>query len=120
MNATPLRILIVDDHVDNARMLKVLLKKTGHEAGIVLDGPSAIVAAKHQKPRNFFVPGQAATRLLSINSRRVCIANSGGWREISCGMRTRAAPFRLRRWCTRPISASSTLRMSTGRTARTS
>ena len=32
MNATPLRILIVDDHADNARMLKVLLKKEGHEA----------------------------------------------------------------------------------------
>ena len=45
MNATPLRILIVDDHADNARMLKVLLKKEGHEAGIVFDGPAAIAAA---------------------------------------------------------------------------
>jgi CheY-like chemotaxis protein len=50
MNATPLRILIVDDHPDNARMLKVLLKKAGHEAGIVFDGPAAIAAANHQKP----------------------------------------------------------------------
>lgn len=50
MNATPLRILIVDDHVDNARMLKVLLKKAGHEAGVVFDGPAAIAAADHQKP----------------------------------------------------------------------
>ncbi len=50
MNATPLRILIVDDDADNARMLKVLLKKAGHEAGIVFDGPAAIAAAKHQKP----------------------------------------------------------------------
>jgi CheY-like chemotaxis protein len=50
MNATPLRILIVDDHVDNARMLKVLLKKAGHEAGVVFDGPAAIAAANHQKP----------------------------------------------------------------------
>jgi two-component system OmpR family response regulator len=50
MNATPLRILIVDDHADNARMLKVLLKTAGHEAGIVLDGPAAIAAANHQKP----------------------------------------------------------------------
>ena len=31
MNATPLRILIVDDHADNALMLKVLLKKEGYE-----------------------------------------------------------------------------------------
>jgi CheY-like chemotaxis protein len=50
MNATPLRILIVDDHADNARMLKILLKKAGHEAGIVFDGPAAIAAANHQKP----------------------------------------------------------------------
>ena len=50
MNATPLRILIVDDHADNARMLKVLLKKEGHEAGIVFDGPAAIAAANLQKP----------------------------------------------------------------------
>jgi CheY-like chemotaxis protein len=50
MNATPLRILIVDDHADNARMLKVLLKKEGHEAGIVHDGPAAIAAANLQKP----------------------------------------------------------------------
>ena len=50
MNATPLRILIVEDHADNARMLKVLLKTEGHEAGIVHDGPAAIAAANLQKP----------------------------------------------------------------------
>jgi CheY-like chemotaxis protein len=50
MNATPLRVLIVDDYVDNARMLKVLLKKEGHEARIVHDGPAAIAAANLQKP----------------------------------------------------------------------
>jgi CheY-like chemotaxis protein len=50
MNATPLRILIVDDHADNARMLKVLLKIEGHEAGIVFDGPAAIAAANLQEP----------------------------------------------------------------------
>ena len=50
MNATPLRVLIVDDYVDNARMLKVLLKKEGHETGIAFDGPAAIAAANLQKP----------------------------------------------------------------------
>jgi CheY-like chemotaxis protein len=50
MNATPLRVLIVDDYVDNARMLKVLLKKEGYEAGIVFDGPAAIAAANLHKP----------------------------------------------------------------------
>jgi CheY-like chemotaxis protein len=50
MNATPLRILIVDDHVDNARMLKVLLRQAGHEAAMVFDGPAAIAEARLQKP----------------------------------------------------------------------
>ena len=50
MNATPLRLLIVDDHADNARMLKVLLRKEGHEAAVVFDGPAAIAAANHHKP----------------------------------------------------------------------
>jgi CheY-like chemotaxis protein len=50
MNATPLRVLIVDDYVDNARMLKFLLTKEGHEAVAVFDGPAAIAAAHHQQP----------------------------------------------------------------------
>jgi CheY-like chemotaxis protein len=50
MNAEPLRILIVDEHAYNARMLEVLLQKEGHEAGIVFDGPAAITAANLQKP----------------------------------------------------------------------
>jgi two-component system, OmpR family, response regulator len=50
MSDTPLRVLIVDDQADNARMLKVLLRKEGHEAGIVFDGPAAIAAANLQKP----------------------------------------------------------------------
>jgi len=50
MNAAPLRILIVDDYADNARMLKALLKNEGHEARIAFDGPAALAAASLQKP----------------------------------------------------------------------
>jgi CheY-like chemotaxis protein len=50
MNPAPLRILIVDDSADNARMLKALLKNRGYEARIVFDGPEAIAAASDQKP----------------------------------------------------------------------
>jgi two-component system, OmpR family, response regulator len=67
MNGTPLRILIVEDHADNARMLKVLLKKEGHEAGIVHDGPAAIAAANHQKPDvvllDLSLPGMSGTEV---------------------------------------------------------
>jgi CheY-like chemotaxis protein len=50
MHASPLRILIVDDHADNARMLKVLFQMEGHEAAVALDGASAIAAANLQQP----------------------------------------------------------------------
>jgi CheY-like chemotaxis protein len=81
MNATPLRILIVDDHADNARMLKVLLKRSGHEASIVLDGPAAIAAANQQKPDvvllDLSLPGMSgidvATELRRDPERSGCV-----------------------------------------------
>jgi CheY-like chemotaxis protein len=50
MKAAPLRILVVDDNADSARMLKVLLKNEGHETRVELDGPSAIETSKLQQP----------------------------------------------------------------------
>ena len=50
MTTTTLRILVVDDNADTARMLKVLLRCEGHEARIALDGPAAIEAAKLFRP----------------------------------------------------------------------
>jgi CheY-like chemotaxis protein len=50
MMTPPLRILVVDDDADSARMLKVLLRCEGHEARIALDGPAAIEAAKLFRP----------------------------------------------------------------------
>jgi CheY-like chemotaxis protein len=50
MKPNSLRILIVDDDADNARMLKVLLQMEGHDAGIANDGPSAIAAVNRQQP----------------------------------------------------------------------
>jgi CheY-like chemotaxis protein len=50
MTTAPLRILVVDDDADTARMLGVLLKREGHETCIALDGPEAIEAAKRHRP----------------------------------------------------------------------
>jgi two-component system CheB/CheR fusion protein len=50
MTTTPLRILVVDDNADAARMLQVLLRCEGHEARIAFDGPAAIEAAKLFRP----------------------------------------------------------------------
>jgi hypothetical protein len=46
MTTALLRILVVDDNADSARMLKVLLRCEGHEARIAFDGPAAIETAK--------------------------------------------------------------------------
>jgi CheY-like chemotaxis protein len=50
MKTASLRILVVDDNAENARMLKVLLKGEGHEVRIAFDGPEAIEAVKLYKP----------------------------------------------------------------------
>ncbi len=44
------RILIVDDHADNARMMKVLLKRQGYDVIIALDGRAAIDVATAIRP----------------------------------------------------------------------
>ena len=81
MNATPLSILIVDDHADNARMLKVLLSHEGHEATMVFDGLAAIAAARLQKPDvvllDLSLPGMSgidvATELRRDPERSRCV-----------------------------------------------
>jgi two-component system, chemotaxis family, CheB/CheR fusion protein len=50
MTTPPLRILVVDDNADAARMLKVLLRCEGHEARIAFEGPAAIEAATLFRP----------------------------------------------------------------------
>jgi CheY-like chemotaxis protein len=50
MSSTSVRVVIVDDNADSARMLKLLLQKEGQEARVAFDGPAAIAAAGAQKP----------------------------------------------------------------------
>ncbi|HET9664564.1 MAG TPA: PAS domain S-box protein [Burkholderiales bacterium] len=49
------RVLVVDDHVDAARMLQLLLQCEGHEARIAHDGPTAIKAVEEFKPEFVFL-----------------------------------------------------------------
>lgn len=44
------RILIVDDHIDAAEMLKILLKMDGYNVVVANDGESAIQAAQEHQP----------------------------------------------------------------------
>src|SRR5580700_6764035 len=45
-----LRILVVDDNVDAAESLGVLLQACGHEVKIVYDGPTVLTAARECHP----------------------------------------------------------------------
>ena len=45
------RVLIVDDNVDGAESLALLLRMSGHEVTVANDGPAAIAAAHATRPR---------------------------------------------------------------------
>lgn len=45
-----LRVLVVDDNVDSAHTLKLLLKISGHDVRTVYDGPTALEAALDYRP----------------------------------------------------------------------
>ena len=44
------RVLVVDDNVDQVRMLAVLLRDMGHETEFAVDGRSALDAARRLRP----------------------------------------------------------------------
>jgi CheY-like chemotaxis protein len=67
MANAPLRVLVVEDNADAAKMLKVLLKGEGHETWIALDGPGAIEAARAHRPDvillDFTLPGMTGAEV---------------------------------------------------------
>ncbi len=50
MGRPPLRVLIVEDDHDSARMLRLLLKRSGYKTRVEHDGPAALVAAGEFRP----------------------------------------------------------------------
>jgi two-component system, OmpR family, response regulator len=50
MTTTPLRVLVVDDSQDTARMMRVLLKGQGYEVKLAFAGREAIEVAKGFRP----------------------------------------------------------------------
>ena len=71
--ARSLRVLVVDDNVDAAQSLAVLMKVSGHDVRMVHDGPAALKAALDYRPDvvllDIGLPGlngfEVATRLRS-------------------------------------------------------
>ncbi len=47
------RVLVVDDNVDAAESIALILRHTGYEAACVYDGPTALVAAQDYQPDVF-------------------------------------------------------------------
>ncbi len=47
----PLRVLVVDDHVDGAESLAQLLRLDGHEVRVAYDGPTALEVAQAFQPQ---------------------------------------------------------------------
>jgi CheY-like chemotaxis protein len=122
MDATPLRILIVDDCIDAARMLKLLLKSEGHEAHIASDGREAIAAAALVRPHvvllDLTLPGMSgldvAAELRRDPERSGCVlvAISGHGAEIL------PSPSPFDRCFEKPLDPSSLLDYLTGIEAR--
>jgi CheY-like chemotaxis protein len=46
----PCRVLVVDDHVDNAESLSMLVQVMGHEVATAFDGPEAVEVAEQFRP----------------------------------------------------------------------
>jgi CheY-like chemotaxis protein len=84
--------LIVDDHADNARMLKVLLTREGHDAAIVFDGPAALAAVHRQNPDvvllDLSLPGMSGIEVAAElrrepeRSRCVLVAITGHGKDV--------------------------------------
>src|SRR4051794_7758028 len=45
-----LRVLVVDDNIDTAMMLAVVIRSWGHEVSVTHDGPSALTTAAQFRP----------------------------------------------------------------------
>jgi CheY-like chemotaxis protein len=48
--AKPLRVLIVEDNVDSAHILKTLLEYHGYQVSVAYNGPAGVSTAKSERP----------------------------------------------------------------------
>lgn len=51
----PRRILVADDNLDSVETMAYLLKSMGHEVRFAIDGPTALEAARNQRPEFVFL-----------------------------------------------------------------
>jgi PAS domain S-box-containing protein len=123
----PRRILVVDDNVDAAATLEMLLKSLGHETCVVHDGVGALQMADEFHPDivllDLGMPGldgyETARRLRALKEERSFrIIAITGWGQESDRQKTREAGFDLH--LTKPVEVEDLVRaVSNGGTKRT-
>jgi CheY-like chemotaxis protein len=104
-----LSILVVDDNVDEAQSLSMLLKMCGHQTRTATNGPAALEAARLHQPEvvllNLGLPSlggcEVARQLLGVVERRpLLIAVTGYGHEESC---RRAAEAGFDHYLVKPV-----------------
>jgi CheY-like chemotaxis protein len=97
----PLRVLVVDDNVDSAEMMLMLLGSMGHEAQLAHDGKSALalVAAHHPQVvlLDIGLPDmdgyEVARQIRARHSEPMRIIALTGWGQDEARQRAREAGF---------------------------
>jgi PAS domain S-box-containing protein len=96
----PLRILVVDDNLDAANSLAMLLRTLGHDVRALFDGPAAIAAAQEQAPEVVLLDlgmpvmsGYDVARALRAGHPEVKIVAVTGWGHDAARRQARAAGF---------------------------
>jgi PAS domain S-box-containing protein len=112
------RVLVVDDHVDAARMLQLLLQYEGHDARIAHDGQAALKAVEEFKPEFVFLdigmPGmngyEIARALRAHQSRNnLFLIALTGWGQPSDIRESKEAGFDLH--LVKPLDTASVKRL---------
>ncbi|HKQ25643.1 MAG TPA: PAS domain S-box protein [Burkholderiales bacterium] len=127
VRGVPHRILVVDDNVDAAASLEILLKSLGHETCVVHDGISAIEMTEQFRPDivllDLGMPGldgyETARRLRALKKdQSFRIIAVTGWGQDSDRQKTREAGFDLH--LTKPVEVEDLMQaVSSGGTTRT-
>ena len=127
LTRVPRRILVVDDNVDAAATLEMLLKSLGHETCVVHDGVGALQMADEFRPDvvllDLGMPGldgyETARRLRAVKKELPFrIIALTGWGQESDRQKTREAGFDLH--LTKPVELEDLVQaVSNGGTKRT-
>ena len=122
----PKRVLIVDDNVDAAQTLELLLKSLGHDTAVAYTGIEALQIAPEFRPDivllDIGLPGldgyEVARRLRTLkNNERVRIVAVTGWGQEADKQKSREAGFDLH--LVKPISPNDLDRALTQRSGAT-